>query len=88
MTAAVLRPARRHAAIYASEETMVHLRRVFVYAFHQGPWPRGYFMPEEKVFAGSFEIGDLKITPLDLPHGRMTTTGFYLNKTAASGWPT
>ena len=33
-------------------------------------------MPEERVIAGGFEIGDLKITPFDLPHGRMTTTGF------------
>lgn len=33
-------------------------------------------MPEERVLNGPFEIGDLKITPLDLPHGRMTTTGF------------
>ena len=62
--------------IYASEETMVHLRRMFVYAFHQGPWPRAYFMPEERVISEPFEVGDLKITPLDLPHGRMTTTGF------------
>ena len=62
--------------IHASEATMVHLRRVFIYAFHQGPWPRGYFMPQEKIITGAFEIGDLKITPFDLPHGSMTVTGF------------
>lgn len=62
--------------IWADEETMKALRRVFIYAFHNGPWPRGYFIPEEHLFTGPFEIGDLKITPFPAPHGRFMSNGF------------
>jgi len=62
--------------IYATQEVMEDLRRVFKYAFHPGPWPKGYFMPDEKVVTGPFQIGDLEIIPLQLPHGRFCSTGF------------
>jgi phosphoribosyl 1,2-cyclic phosphate phosphodiesterase len=62
--------------IYASEETMRDLRRVFAFAFHGGPWPRGYFIPEERLVSGPFEIGDLSITPFALPHGKATSNGY------------
>tara|TARA_B100001964_G_scaffold176357_1_gene194266 strand:+ start:1918 stop:2700 length:783 start_codon:yes stop_codon:yes gene_type:complete len=62
--------------VFASELTMSHLRRVHAHAFHNGKHPRGYFVPEERVIEGTFELGDLKISPMELPHGDMGSTGF------------
>ena len=66
--------------VYASEATMEALRRVFSYAFDGRPVPKGYFHPDPRVITGPFEIGDLTITPFDLPHGRFTTTGFQFSQ--------
>jgi len=62
--------------IYANATTMGHLRRVHAHSFHDGEMKKGYFKPEQNIIDDPFELGDLRITPVDLPHGDMGSTGF------------
>lgn len=62
--------------VYANEATMKDLRRVFDYAFRPGPIPKGYFKPDPRIVHGPFTIGDMTLTPLPLPHGKLLVNGY------------
>jgi len=66
--------------IYAAPGTMQALARIFDYAFDGQPVPRGYFAPDPRLITGPFTLGDLTITPVELPHGRTVTTGFVFSQ--------
>lgn len=62
--------------VYASPETLSTLSRIFSYAFDGRQIPPGYFSPDPRPITGPFQIGDLEVLPVRLPHGRISTLGF------------
>ncbi len=66
--------------IYAKERTLNDLRRVFEFAFGGDFRVRHYMRPEPIIIDGPFHIGGTTIVPVDLPHGRINTTGFVFSR--------
>ena len=61
--------------VYAAEETLADLRRMFHYAFSgQARFP-GYVHPEPRPITGPFRLGKTEIVPLRLEHGRAHVLG-------------
>ena len=70
----------RDLPVYASEETMRDLRRVYEFAFNGlNRWP-GYLRPDPRVIAGTFQLGETEITPLPVPHGRILVNGYLFKR--------
>jgi phosphoribosyl 1,2-cyclic phosphate phosphodiesterase len=66
--------------VYAAERTLKDLARVFQYAFDGSQKFRNYVRPEPRVIDGAFELGRTTVIPVDLPHGRATTTGLIFQR--------
>lgn len=66
--------------VFASPRTMADLRRMFYYAFDGQHAYRNYVRPEAHEIDGPFRIGDLDITPAEVPHGRMLVNGYIFSR--------
>ena len=66
--------------VYANAETMDAVKRVFSYAFGPGPIWKGYFHPDPRIIEGPFQLGDLEVTPIPMPHGRLTCYGYLFSQ--------
>ena len=66
--------------VFASAETMETIRRSFAFAFVDDPRSKGYLRPVPNIVEGPFQLGDTTITPLPVPHGRVTTFGYLFTR--------
>jgi phosphoribosyl 1,2-cyclic phosphate phosphodiesterase len=73
-------PFGRSLPIYASPDTMGHLARVFEFAFNGLNRFPGYIHPEPHEVTGPFELGEIELTPLPVPHGRTVVNGYLFRR--------
>ncbi len=66
--------------VYASEETLGHLKRVFDFAFNGKNRFPGYVNPLPIPIAGPFTLGDITVEALPILHGRTRVNGYLLSR--------
>lgn len=66
--------------VYASPEVMADLRRMFTFAFEQENWFPGYVRPDPRIINGPFTLGETRITPLPIQHGRAKAFGYLFER--------
>ena len=62
--------------IYGSAATLEQVERIFFYAFNPPKKVPGYVHVIPHTVENTFELGGLEITPLPVPHGAVSTSGF------------
>lgn len=62
--------------MYGSNETLKVLAQMYPWAFQGEQKQRGYVRPEPRIFESAFELNSLKVTPVEVDHGKVRTHGF------------
>jgi phosphoribosyl 1,2-cyclic phosphate phosphodiesterase len=70
----------RSLPVYASPETMTHLKRVFNFAFNGENIVPGYVIPDPRVIESPFMLGATELTPLPVKHGRANVNGYLFKR--------
>ncbi|MGH8046439.1 MAG: MBL fold metallo-hydrolase [Chthoniobacterales bacterium] len=71
----------REMPVYATPRVLDDLRRVFPFAFDGSSMGiRNYLRTTTHEVTGPFPLGDLEVTPVQLPHGRFETTGYIFSQ--------
>ena len=65
--------------IYGSAETLAGIERIFHYAFNPRTIIPGYVHVVPNIVTRRFELGGIDFTPLPVPHGAVSTSGFLLS---------
>jgi phosphoribosyl 1,2-cyclic phosphate phosphodiesterase len=66
--------------IYGSPATLADLKRVFAFAFNEENRFPGYLHPIPHEITSPFTLGETRITPLPVPHGRTTVYGYLFER--------
>jgi phosphoribosyl 1,2-cyclic phosphate phosphodiesterase len=66
--------------LYGSKATLGQLAQIFAFAFDPELWVPGYVNPLSNVVEGEFALGEIRVLPLELPHGRTTSTGYLFSR--------
>lgn len=70
----------RSLPIHATPECLADLKRIFSYAFNGENRYFGYIKPEPHEIDGPFYLGDTKVIPLPVDHGKLTTIGYLFER--------
>ncbi len=66
--------------LYGSAATLGQLAQMFAFAFDPAIRVPGYVHPLPNVVDGEFVLGEIRVLPLALPHGRITSTGYLFRR--------
>lgn len=70
----------REIPVYGAPAVLADLKRIFPYAFDEACRGRTYVRPAASEIRGPFDLLGLRVVPVELPHGRTTTTGLIFSR--------